>query len=81
MKNLNKSSVRLGIQYEEPIKTSWKPPKCVLAQPESRSERIRQDLRILVEGEDVPPPLKTFAQMKFPKGYFFLYLILYVLFC
>lgn len=61
-------STFLGIQYEEPIKTSWKPPKCVLAQPQSRSERIRQDLRILVEGEDVPPPLTTFAQMKFTKG-------------
>lgn len=57
-----------GIQYDEPIKTSWTAPKCVLAQPESRHERIRQSMRILVEGEFVPPPLKTFAHMKFPKG-------------
>ncbi|XP_028159182.1 ATP-dependent RNA helicase abstrakt [Ostrinia nubilalis] len=57
-----------GIQYEEPIKTSWKPPRCILALPEERHERVRRELRILVEGEDVPPPIKTFQHMKFPKG-------------
>ncbi|KAL0808945.1 hypothetical protein ABMA28_012605 [Loxostege sticticalis] len=57
-----------GIQYEDPIKTSWKPPRCILALPEERHERVRRQLRILVEGEDVPPPVKTFQHMKFPKG-------------
>ncbi|CAH4033140.1 ATP-dependent RNA helicase abstrakt [Pieris brassicae] len=57
-----------GIQYSEPIKTSWKPPRCILSLPESRHERVRQQLRILVEGEDVPPPIRTFQHMKFPKG-------------
>ncbi|XP_045489218.1 ATP-dependent RNA helicase abstrakt [Pieris rapae] len=57
-----------GIQYSEPIKTSWKPPRCILNLPESRHERVRQQLRILVEGEDVPPPIRTFQHMKFPKG-------------
>ncbi|RVE44489.1 hypothetical protein evm_010893 [Chilo suppressalis] len=57
-----------GIQYEDPIKTSWRPPRCILDLPEERHERVRQELRILVEGEDVPPPIKTFQHMKFPKG-------------
>ncbi|KAI8431454.1 hypothetical protein MSG28_015973 [Choristoneura fumiferana] len=57
-----------GIQYEEPIKTSWKPPRCILALPPSRHERVREQLMILVEGEDVPPPIRTFQHMKFPKG-------------
>ncbi|CAK1553302.1 unnamed protein product [Leptosia nina] len=57
-----------GIQYSEPIKTSWRPPRCILELPESRHERVRQQLRILVEGEDVPPPIRTFQHMKFPKG-------------
>ncbi|XP_047522821.1 ATP-dependent RNA helicase abstrakt [Pieris napi] len=57
-----------GIQYSEPIKTSWKPPRCILSLPESRHERVREQLRILVEGEDVPPPIRTFQHMKFPKG-------------
>ncbi|XP_045509263.1 ATP-dependent RNA helicase abstrakt [Colias croceus] len=57
-----------GIQYSEPIKTSWRPPRCILDLPEERHDRVRQQLRILVEGEDVPPPIKTFQHMKFPKG-------------
>lgn len=36
--------------------------------PESRHEKLRNDLRILVEGEDIPPPLKTFKEMKLHKG-------------
>lgn len=35
---------------------------------EIRHERVRKKLRILVEGEDVPPPIKTFRAMKFPRG-------------
>ncbi|XP_026325629.1 ATP-dependent RNA helicase abstrakt [Hyposmocoma kahamanoa] len=57
-----------GIQYEEPIKTSWRPPRCILQLPAERHDRVRQQLRILVEGEDVPPPIKTFQHMKLPKG-------------
>ncbi|XP_061727003.1 ATP-dependent RNA helicase abstrakt isoform X2 [Cydia pomonella] len=57
-----------GIQYEEPIKTSWKPPRCILELPPERHDRVRDQLRILVEGEDVPPPIRTFQHMKFPKG-------------
>lgn len=57
-----------GIQYEDPIKTSWKPPRAVIYLGEIRHERIRQKLRILVEGEDVPPPLNSFKEMKFHRG-------------
>lgn len=57
-----------GIQYEDPIKTSWRPPRAVLAAGEARHERIRRKLRILVEGDDVPPPLKSFKEMKFHRG-------------
>lgn len=56
-----------GIQYEDPIKTSWKPPRYVLMRPDYVHETIRQRLKILAEGEDIPPPLKTFKDMKFPK--------------
>lgn len=57
-----------GIQYEDPIKTSWTPPRYTLAMPESRHEQVRQQLRILVEGENVPPPLKSFKEMKFHRA-------------
>ncbi|CAL1280112.1 unnamed protein product [Larinioides sclopetarius] len=57
-----------GIQYQEPIKTGWKPPHYISEMSEKRHERVRRKYRILVEGEDVVPPIKTFKEMKFPKG-------------
>lgn len=57
-----------GIQYEDPIKTSWRPPRYMLTMPEYKREQIRNKLRILVEGEDIPVPIRTFKEMKFPKS-------------
>ncbi|XP_076317027.1 ATP-dependent RNA helicase abstrakt [Tachypleus tridentatus] len=56
-----------GVQYEDPIKTGWKPPRYILAMSEERHERVRRKNRILVEGESPPPPIKTFKEMKFPR--------------
>jgi ATP-dependent RNA helicase DDX41 len=56
-----------GIQYEDPIKTSWKPPRYILAKPDFVHEAVRQQLKILAEGEEIPPPCKTFKEMKFPR--------------
>jgi len=38
----------------------------VLALPEERHARVRRRHHILVDGEDVPPPLNSFEHMKFP---------------
>ncbi|XP_012522153.1 ATP-dependent RNA helicase abstrakt [Monomorium pharaonis] len=57
-----------GIQYKDPIKTNWQPPRVILNLGEVRHERVRRKLRILVEGDEVPPPLKTFKEMKFHKA-------------
>ncbi len=35
-----------GIQYEDPTKTSWKPPRYILSTPEYKHEIIRQKLKI-----------------------------------
>lgn len=56
-----------GIQYEDPIKTSWRAPRYLIAMPQYKREELRDKLKILVEGEDVPVPIKTFKEMKFPK--------------
>ena len=58
----------MGIQYTDPLKTGWKPPRYILNMPEERHARVRKRLQILVEGEDLPPPIKTFDGMKFPKS-------------
>lgn len=57
-----------GIQYEDPIKTSWKPPRYILARSEIKNESIRMKHRILAEGDEIPPPISSFREMKFPKG-------------
>ena len=57
-----------GISYEDPIKTSWKPPGFILAIPEHKHEALREKLKILTDGENIPPPIKTFKAMKFPKA-------------
>merc|ERR1712071_6704 len=62
------SELAKGIQYEDPIKTSWKPPQCVLDLPEGYESVLREKLCITVEGENVPPPIPSFAAMKFHKG-------------
>lgn len=35
---------------------------------EDRHENIRRKLRILVEGDEIPPPLKLFKEMKLNRG-------------
>ncbi|XP_031563037.1 probable ATP-dependent RNA helicase DDX41 [Actinia tenebrosa] len=56
-----------GIVYTESIKTGWKPPKYVLSMPKEKFEKVRRKWHILVEGSDVPPPLKSFKEMRFPR--------------
>lgn len=36
--------------------------------PAARHERVRKKYHILVEGEGIPPPIKSFREMKFPQG-------------
>ncbi|KAJ8933930.1 hypothetical protein NQ314_013686 [Rhamnusium bicolor] len=62
------SELAKGIQYSDPIKTSWRPPKYILQMSGSRHEKLRNELRILVEGDQIPPPLKTFKEMKLHEG-------------
>ncbi|VDI35024.1 ATP-dependent RNA helicase DDX41 [Mytilus galloprovincialis] len=57
-----------GIQYEDPIKTGWTPPKYILHKSEHKHEELRKKHHILVEGEDLPPPIKSFKEMKFPRA-------------
>lgn len=55
-----------GIAYTEPIETGWRPPSRIAAMPEDRHRRVRERFHILVDGDQVPPPLKSFADMKLP---------------
>ncbi|KAM8972979.1 putative ATP-dependent RNA helicase DDX41 isoform 2-T2 [Pelodytes ibericus] len=55
-----------GITYDDPIKTSWKPPRYILGMSQARHDRVRRKYHILVEGDEIPAPIKTFKEMKLP---------------
>jgi ATP-dependent RNA helicase DDX41 len=55
------------VQYAESLRTSWTAPRAILEQPVEEHEAVRKKWHILCEGEDIPPPIKSFKQMKFPQ--------------
>lgn len=62
------SELAKAIKYEDPIETSWKPPRHIAALPGIKLDEIRRKHRILVEGEAIPAPIRSFREMKFPKS-------------
>jgi ATP-dependent RNA helicase DDX41 len=55
-----------GVKYTEPMKTTWIPPKYIRDISESSHEMTRKKWHILVEGDDCPPPIRSFKDMKVP---------------
>lgn len=53
--------------YTAPIRTGWRPPTNIRRMSEEDRETIRKEWHIIVNGDDVPPPCKTFKDMRFPK--------------
>eukprot|EP01016_Furgasonia_blochmanni_P014230 TRINITY_DN1740_c0_g1_i3.p1 TRINITY_DN1740_c0_g1~~TRINITY_DN1740_c0_g1_i3.p1 ORF type:complete len:523 (+),score=121.63 TRINITY_DN1740_c0_g1_i3:330-1898(+) len=57
-----------GIIYTEPLKTTWRPPKVYRWLSAEARHKILKHYRILIDGEDVPPPVKRFHDMRFPRS-------------
>ena len=49
-----------GVEYTDPITTGWRPPRYIIERSEEKHNKLRKKLNIFVEGEDLPPPIKTF---------------------
>jgi ATP-dependent RNA helicase DDX41 len=47
---LSVEEIAKGIKYTDPIKTSWRPPRYIMARSEHKNEDIRKRWNILVEG-------------------------------
>ena len=55
-----------GIVYTEPLHTDWRPPAHIRAMSAAAAAALRQKWHILVEGANIPPPIRSFADMRFP---------------
>lgn len=55
-----------GIQYTEPLKTSWTPPSYIRSRSQDENDKIREKNHILADGVDVPPVITNFRDMKVP---------------
>ncbi|KAK0424605.1 hypothetical protein QR680_008748 [Steinernema hermaphroditum] len=63
---LGASELAKGIKYSEAMHTAWQPPLHIRNQTEEDFQKFRKKRGITIEGENVPPPLGSFREMKFP---------------
>ncbi|KZS99315.1 P-loop containing nucleoside triphosphate hydrolase protein [Sistotremastrum niveocremeum HHB9708] len=57
-----------GVSYTQALKSTWTPPHYIRDRSEAHHRRLREKYHILVEGEDIPPPIESFADMKIPQS-------------
>lgn len=60
------AEIAQGFRYSESLKTSWTAPKYILDQDEEYHNNVRRKWNIIIDGEDCPPPIKSFKEMKLP---------------
>ncbi|KAG9323834.1 hypothetical protein KVV02_007844 [Mortierella alpina] len=56
-----------GIVYKDPIKTTWTPPRHIREMAEEQITAVRQKYHIDVDGDNIPPAIKDFRDLKLPK--------------
>ena len=61
------SEAASGIVYTESMPSSWTAPQSILLEGEEGWDATRSKWHIIVEGDTIPPPIRSFEGMKFPK--------------
>ncbi|KAL9180861.1 hypothetical protein ACHAXT_011314 [Thalassiosira profunda] len=61
------SELAEGTKYRTSLPTGWRCPSKILKEGEEEWEKVRTKWHILVEGEDCPPPIRSFGDMAFPQ--------------
>jgi len=54
------------VVYTKTMNTGWKPPLRYRQMSEDKRQEIRDMFRIVVDGHNIPPPITSFRDMKFP---------------
>ena len=54
------------ISYSRTIPTGWKPPLKYRLMSETEHQTLRENFYIIASGHHIPPPIPSFADMKFP---------------
>ena len=62
------SELAEGTKYKHSLPTAWRCPRSILREGEAEWDKTRRKWHILVEGEDVPPPVRNFTDMGFPSA-------------
>lgn len=56
------TEVAKGVTYDKPMTTLWP----IRTWDEAQNQSIRKKWHIIVEGTNIPPPIKSFPEMQFP---------------
>lgn len=56
-----------GVTYSESMATMWRPFAKTRREDEAARQETRDKWHILVEGDEIPPPIKSFKDMRFPQ--------------
>lgn len=64
---LSSEEIATGTRRTESLPTSWSAPRYILNRTEAEHDEVRNKWHILIEGENCPPPIKSFAEMKVPQ--------------
>jgi ATP-dependent RNA helicase DDX41 len=63
---LGASEIAHDTKYTRPMPSTWTIPEYMRTIPESTFETIRNEWHMQVQGNDVPPPMKRFSDMRLP---------------
>ena len=61
------SEVAHAITYKHPMPSTWTVPRAILQQGEQHWQAVRDEWHMVTSGDDIPPPLKRFVDMKLPQ--------------
>ncbi|KAF8509897.1 P-loop containing nucleoside triphosphate hydrolase protein [Gautieria morchelliformis] len=56
-----------GINYTESLKMTWRPPRYIRERSQEQHRKLQEKYHIIVDGEDIPPPIASFEDMKIPE--------------